>query len=143
MIPIQFERLTTTAKPPQYAHAGDAGADLFADRDAVLQPGEAALIPTGIKISIPLGYEAQVRPKSGLALKNSITVLNTPGTIDSGYRGELGVILINHSAGTFWVSKGMKIAQLVINQIEHADFQETHIDDDTQRGQGGFGSTGK
>src|SRR5882672_6023253 len=99
---------------PSYARDGDAGLDLFALQQSVIEPGRSALIKTGIAIELPPGTEAQVRPRSGLALEHTVTVLNTPGTIDEGYRGEVGVILINHGKTTFTVTAGMKVAQLVI-----------------------------
>ena len=139
---ILCEKLTASAKLPEYAHTGDAGADLFSNCDYVLEPGQSALIGTGLMISLPSGYEAQIRPKSGIAVNYAVTVLNTPGTIDSGYRGEVGVILINHGKRQFPIKKGMKIAQMVISKYEHARFQQGFVDDDTTRGCGGFGSTG-
>ena len=107
-----------------------------------LKPGERTLVSTGIKIAVPEGYEAQVRPRSGLAIKNGISVCNTPGTIDSGYRGEVGVILINHGDKEFNVEKGMRIAQMVINKVEEASFSVVDELDQTNRGEGGFGHTG-
>ncbi|MGF1491986.1 MAG: dUTP diphosphatase [Microcoleaceae cyanobacterium] len=127
---------------PQYAHAGDAGLDLFSVADLTIQPGESQLVPTGIAIELPAATEAQVRPRSGLALKHQITVLNTPGTIDAGYRGEIGVILINHGKQEFQVKKGMKIAQLVIASVLRVDIEEVEALTGTTRGVGGFGSTG-
>lgn len=113
------------------------------DNEPVLKiaPGGRALIPTGLKMALPVGYEAQVRPRSGLALKHGITVLNTPGTIDSDYRGDVGVVLINHGCDTFDVHQGDRIAQLVINKIEQVEFEIVDALDDTARGAGGFGST--
>src|SRR5437899_11477497 len=111
---LKVKRLSGGAVLPSYSHAGDAGLDLFAAVNLVLPPGEAALIKTGIAIELPPGTEAQVRPRSGLALEHAVTVLNTPGTIDEGYRGEVGVILINHGRTMFTVTTGMKVAQLVI-----------------------------
>ena len=108
----------------------------------IINPGGRALIPTGLHIALPVGYEAQVRPRSGLALKNGITVLNTPGTIDSDYRGDIGVILINHGLEPFYVMRGDRIAQLVINKIEQVDFVQVDELNETNRGTGGFGSTG-
>lgn len=108
----------------------------------IINPGGRALIPTGLHIALPVGYEAQVRPRSGLALKKGITVLNTPGTIDSDYRGDIGVILINHGSEPFHVMRGDRIAQLVINKIEQVDFVQVAELDETSRGAGGFGSTG-
>ena len=139
---IRFVRLYSSAVIPNYAHDGDSGVDLFSIEDKILNPGESALIKTGIALEIPLGYEAQVRPRSGLALKHSITVLNTPGTIDAGYRGEIGVILINHGTNWFQVTAGMKIAQLVFAPVVRADLIEVNELSDTVRGVGGFGSTG-
>lgn len=131
------------AKMPAYAHADDAGMDLFSNQHVTLQPLERALIPTGIAVAIPPGYEGQVRPKSGLAINHGITVLNTPGTIDSGYRGEIKVILINLGNQPYTVDIGTKIAQLVIARIEHATIEKVSTLDETKRGAGGFGSTGK
>ena len=130
---------------PEYATIGSAGMDIHAMLDEVvsLHPGERRLIPTGLKIELPEGFEAQVRPRSGLALKYGVTVLNTPGTIDSGYRGEVGVILANFGDVDFQVRKGDKIAQIVIAPVTQPEIAETEIVDETDRGDGGFGSTGK
>ena len=133
------------ASAPSYAGAGSAGADVRAylpDGVVKIEPGKAVLIPTGICAAIPEGYEIQVRPRSGLALKKSITVLNTPGTIDSDYRGEIGIILINHSDAPFTVSHGDRIAQLVFARYSSAVYTVVSELDETQRGSGGFGSTG-
>ena len=127
---------------PQYANKGDAGFDLHAAQEAVLQPGERKLISSGIKMAIPLGYEAQIRPRSGLALNHGISLVNTPGTIDCSYRGIVGILLINHGNESFSVEKGMRIAQVVINKIESVDLKEVDSLDETERGEGGFGSTG-
>jgi dUTP pyrophosphatase len=131
---------------PQYQTALAAGLDLLAavpaDAPVTLAPGARAIIPTGLAIALPTGTEAQVRPRSGLAAKNGVTVLNSPGTIDADYRGEVGVILINHGAEPFAVTRGMRIAQLVIAKVEQAVFHEVGSLDDTARGAGGFGSTG-
>jgi dUTP pyrophosphatase len=131
---------------PQYQTALAAGLDLLAavpaDAPVTLAPGARAIIPTGLAIALPTGTEAQVRPRSGLAAKNGVTVLNSPGTIDADYRGEIGVILINHGAEPFAVTRGMRIAQLVIAKVEQAVFHEVGSLDDTARGAGGFGSTG-
>ncbi|MBR9691186.1 dUTP diphosphatase [Candidatus Woesearchaeota archaeon] len=129
-------------KLPSYAHPGDAGMDLFSAESLVLKPGERKVVSTGIKMAIPEGYESQIRPKSGLAAKHGISIVNTPGTIDAGYRGVVGVILINHGNEDFAVEKDMKIAQMVINKIENADIEEVNELDGTSRGEGGFGSTG-
>lgn len=138
---LLVKRLSPTAILPSYAHPGDAGLDLFADRAASLEPGESKLIGTGISIELPPGTEGQVRPRSGLALKHGVTVLNSPGTIDCGYRGEVGVILINHGAGRFEVHTGMKIAQLVVAACTTVEVVEGELGG-SARGHGGFGSTG-
>ncbi|MDY7020559.1 MAG: dUTP diphosphatase [Cyanobacteriota bacterium] len=127
---------------PKYAHPNDAGLDLFSIEEKEILPGESQLIQTGISIELSPGTEAQVRPRSGLALKHQITVLNTPGTIDAGYRGEIGVLLINHGKTVFNVSQGMKIAQLVIAPVIHAEIEEVQELSSTVRGEGGFGSSG-
>lgn len=130
---------------PQYATPLSAGLDLRANLDApiTLQPMERRLVPTGLRIALPEGYEAQVRPRSGLALKNGITLLNTPGTIDADYRGEIGVIMVNLSTEPFTIADGERIAQLVIARYEQAEWLETDALDETERGEGGFGHTGK
>ncbi|MBT4878419.1 MAG: dUTP diphosphatase [Alphaproteobacteria bacterium] len=127
-----------------YATKGSAGIDLRANNQKAetIKPGETKLIPTGIAIALPQGYEAQVRPRSGLALKHSITVLNTPGTIDSDYRGEIGIILINHGKTDYIVENGTRIAQMVIAKYEQVELEFVQTLSDTQRGEGGFGSTG-
>jgi dUTP pyrophosphatase len=129
---------------PQYATALSAGMDLRANIDApiILKPLERKLVPTGLHIALPAGYEAQVRPRSGLALKKGITVLNTPGTIDADYRGEIGVVLINLSQDDFIVEDGERIAQMVIARHEQADFELVEVLDETERGEGGYGHTG-
>lgn len=139
---LKVKRINPEAILPQYAHPGDAGLDLFSCEHAELQPGSSKVIKTGIVIELPKGTEAQVRPRSGLAAKHALTVLNTPGTIDEGYRGEVGVILINHGKENFVVEKGMKIAQMVIKPVLCVEVQETQELTDTKRGSGGFGSTG-
>ena len=136
------KRLTDAATLPAYAHPGDAGLDLFAAVAVAIEPGETRLVGTGISIELPPNTEAQVRPRSGLALKHGITVLNTPGTIDHGYRGEVGVILINHGRARFDVHPGMKIAQMVIASCLTVTVEESAELSGTARGQGGFGSTG-
>jgi dUTP pyrophosphatase len=132
-------------KLPAYQTAGSAGCDVcaFLSEDIVLKPGERALVPTGIKMAIEEGYEVQVRPRSGLAAKNGVTVLNTPGTIDSDYRGEVKVILINLGKEDFVIKNGERIAQLVCAPVTQAVFEKTSSLDETERGAGGFGSTGK
>ena len=129
---------------PQYATEQSAGMDLRANLETpvTLQPLERRLIPTGLYISLPAGYEAQVRPRSGLALKKGITVLNTPGTIDADYRGEIGVVLINLSQETFVVEDGERIAQMVIARHEQGVFETVDVLDETERGAGGYGHTG-
>lgn len=129
---------------PKYETAGSAGMDLLAaiDEPIVLKPGEIKLVKTGIAIALEKGFEAQVRPRSGLALKNGITVLNSPGTVDSDYRGEVCAILINHSQVDFTITRGMRIAQIVIAKHEYAQIEEVENLDETVRGAGGFGSTG-
>lgn len=130
---------------PQYATPLSAGLDLRANLEApiTLQPMERRLVPTGLRIALPEGYEAQVRPRSGLALKHGITLLNTPGTIDADYRGEIGVIMVNLSIEPFTIADGERIAQLVIARYEQAEWLETGALDETERGEGGFGHTGK
>lgn len=129
---------------PAYATTQSAGMDLAAaiDADVLLAPGASSVIPTGLGIALPAGYEAQVRPRSGLAAKNGITVLNTPGTVDADYRGEVKVILINLGATEFLIERGMRIAQMVIAPITHAQLTEVDALVQTDRGTGGFGSTG-
>lgn len=129
---------------PAYATPQSAGMDLRANIDAAitLKPMERKLIPTGLFMALPEGYEAQVRPRSGLALKYGITVLNSPGTIDADYRGEVGVILINLSQEDFIINDGERIAQMVIARHETADFEQVEVLDNTERGEGGYGHTG-
>lgn len=129
---------------PKYETAGSAGMDLLAaiDESITLKPGEIKLVKTGIAIALERGFEVQVRPRSGLALKNGITVLNSPGTIDSDYRGEVCVILINHSQADFTITRGMRIAQMIIAKYEQAKIEEVENLDETVRGAKGFGSTG-
>ncbi|MBD2124495.1 dUTP diphosphatase [Trichocoleus sp. FACHB-262] len=139
---VKVLRLVDSAKLPKYEHNDDSGLDLFAIEEREISSGETVLIRTGISIELPQGTEAQIRPRSGFALKHSITVLNTPGTIDAGYRGEIGVILINHSKLPFKVLEGMKIAQMVIAPVIRAEIEEVKNLSETRRGEGGFGSTG-
>ena len=155
---------TTTNELPKYGSGEDAGCDLRADlwsikekflfdteivrnedstvKGLLIQPGGRALISTGLQIALPVGYEAQIRPRSGLALKNGISVVNSPGTIDSDYRGDIGIILINHGFEPFMVEQGDRIAQMVIVKHEQAEFVEVQELDETSRGDGGFGHTG-
>ena len=139
---LRVTRLSPDATLPVYAHPGDAGLDLHACEDVALDPGVACLVSTGVAIELPEATEAQVRPRSGLALKHSVTVLNAPGTIDEGYRGEVGVVLINHGTTTFHVTRGMRIAQLVVQKRWTVDVVEVDGLTDTTRGTDGFGSTG-
>lgn len=139
---LRVRKLDPAAHVPKYAHEGDAGMDLCALAECVLEPGESALVRTGLAIELPAGTEAQVRPRSGLALKHGVTVLNTPGTIDEGYRGEVGVILINHSRRSYTVEAGARIAQMVVKPVLRVDVVEASELSDTRRGEGGFGSTG-
>lgn len=129
---------------PAYATSQSAGMDLRANIDApiILQPMERRLVPTGLYIALPEGFEAQVRPRSGLALKHGLTVLNTPGTIDADYRGEIMVLLINFSNEPFTINDGERIAQMVVARHEQAEFVEVEVLDDTERGEGGYGHTG-
>lgn len=129
---------------PSYATSQSAGMDLTAaiDDPIELGPGERAMIPSGIGIALPAGFEAQVRPRSGLAAKHGVTVLNTPGTIDADYRGEIKVILINHGTEPFMIERGMRIAQMVIARYEHIEWNVVESLEETERGAGGFGSTG-
>ena len=130
---------------PRYATPLSAGMDLRANLDApiTLQPLERKLIPTGLRIALPAGYEAQVRPRSGLALKHGVTVLNTPGTIDADYRGEIGIILVNLSQEPFIINDGERIAQMAIARHEQPELIAVEVLDETERGEGGFGHTGK
>lgn len=139
---LKVKKLMPDAIVPHYAHPGDAGMDLFANERLELAPGATGLVKTGIAIELPRGTEAQVRPRSGLALRHGITVLNSPGTIDEGYRGEVAVILINHGRESLTIEKGSKIAQMVVQPVLRLEVEETDTLSDTRRGQGGFGSTG-
>ncbi len=139
---VKVKRLVPEAKLPKYEHPGDSGADLVAVVDCTLQPMQWLAVPTGISAEVPMGFELQVRPRSGLALKHGVTVLNTPGTVDAGYRGEIKVILLNLGAEPFPITSGMKIAQLVVAPVVRGLFQEVDELSTSQRGSGGFGSTG-
>ena len=129
-------------KLPEYKTSGAAGCDVHARSSAVIEPGKWAIVPTGLKVAIPDGYEIQIRPRSGLAMAKGVTVLNSPGTIDSDYRGFIGVMLINHGVEYFMVEKGDRIAQLVLCPVEQIQWEVVDTLDDTDRGSGGFGSTG-
>ena len=139
---LRIRRIHPDAALPAYAHPSDAGMDVRSVEDVTIPARGRALVHTGLVMLLPPGYEAQVRPRSGLALKNGVTVLNTPGTIDAGYRGEVGVILANFGDGDFSVRKGDKIAQIVIAPVTQAVIKETDDVDVTDRGADGFGSTG-
>ena len=139
---LRFKRIHPDATLPAYAHASDAGMDVRSVESLTIPAKSRALVHTGLVMLLPPGYEAQVRPRSGLALKSGVTVLNTPGTIDSGYRGEVGVILANLGDSEFVVNKGDKIAQIVIAPVLQAEICEADEIDETDRGAGGFGSTG-
>lgn len=142
-VTVKFKKLNPDAIIPSYAHPGDAGADLVAIEQYTLGPQKRLAIPTGLAAEVPEGYEMQVRPKSSLALKHGVTVLNTPGTVDAGYRGEIKVILINLGSSVFEISRGQRIAQIVIAPIVRAEFTLVETLGDSPRGEGGFGSTGK
>ncbi|MBN2788787.1 MAG: dUTP diphosphatase [Candidatus Delongbacteria bacterium] len=142
MFEVKVKKLSDKAILPSFAHSGDAGLDLFSIENKVLKPGKSFLVKTGISIQLPKNTEAQIRPRSGLALKHTISLTNTPGTIDEGYRGEIGVIMINHGKENFTVTEGMKIAQMVIKPTYSVNISEVQDLSDTSRGEGGFGSTG-
>lgn len=140
---LEIKRIDEGLPLPGYAHVGDAGMDLFASQDLVIAPFERVLIPTGIAVAIPLGFAGFVQPRSGLALKQGLSLVNTPGLIDSHYRGEIKVIAINLDPTTpIQVNRGDKIAQFVIQPVAYAELQEVSQLDETVRGEGGFGSTG-
>lgn len=142
-VKVRVKRLSPDAKIPKVARKGDVAFDLYSMIDYELRPRERFAVPTGIAVEIPPGYEGQVRPRSGLALKEGVTVLNTPGTIDSGYRGEVRTIMINHNEESFKITKGMRISQLAIRPVPEVDFIEVDELSETERGEGGFGSTGR
>jgi len=143
MVEILLRRLDEQVPLPTYAHPGDAGADLTTTVDLVLQPGERAMVPTGISIALPDGYVALVHPRSGLAARCGVSIVNSPGTVDAGYRGEVKVLLINlDPAEPVKLVRGDRIAQLVIQQVERARFVEVERLPDSLRGEGGYGSTG-
>jgi dUTP pyrophosphatase len=141
-VKVRVKRLSPEAKMPRAAKRGDVAFDLFSMIDYELRPGERFAVPTGIALEIPPGYEGEVRPRSGLALREGVTVLNTPGTIDSGYRGEVKTIMINHNEEPFKITKGMRISQLAIRPVPEVEFIEVDELSGTERGEGGFGSTG-
>lgn len=142
-VQVLITRLDPDLPLPRYAKPGDAGADIVSRIDITLAPGERALVPTGIAIALPDGYVALVHPRSGLAIKHGVTMVNSPGTVDAGYRGELQIILINHDRSeSISFKRGDRIAQLVIQQVERAEFVEVSELPGSGRGKGGFGSTG-
>ena len=144
MIEVLIKRLSNNVELPKYETNGSSGMDLSAniDKQIKIEPGKTSIIPTGISLAIPENFEIQIRPRSGLAAKNQISVLNTPGTIDADYRGEIKVILINLGKKTFLIEKGARIAQMVLSPIEKAKIREVENLEKTKRGSGGFGSTG-
>ena len=140
---VQLVRLDPDLPPPAYAHPGDAGADLLTTVDVTLAPGERALVPTGVAIALPPGFVALVHPRSGLAARHGLSILNTPGTVDAGYRGEIKVLLINHDPHeAVTLHRGDRVAQLVVQRFEQARFVEVDELPDSVRGAGGYGSTG-
>jgi dUTP pyrophosphatase len=140
---IAVQQIDPDLPLPAYAHPGDAGADLVAGVDVDLAPGERALIPTGIAIALPDGYVALIHPRSGLAAKHGLSIVNTPGTVDAGYRGEIKVLLINHDpVEAITLRRGDRIAQLVVQRVERARFEAVTALPDSVRGSGGYGSTG-
>ena len=141
-VPLRIKRLQPDVELPSYAHPGDAGLDIRSAEEAVLQPGERRLIGTGLAMALPEGYAAFVQPRSGLAARHGISIVNTPGLIDCHYRGEVKVILVNLGGEPFRVKKGDRIAQMVIQRVERAEVLEVEELEDTSRGEGGFGSTG-
>lgn len=143
MTTIRFKILDNSATLPVQAHPGDAGMDLSSIEDATIAPGARRLVHTGLAVEIPFGFEGQVRPRSGLALKHGVTVLNTPGTIDAGYRGEIGVVLANFGDAPFAVEKGMRIAQLVIAAVTEVAVEVVGELSQSERGAGGYGSSGR
>ncbi len=143
MTEVSVTRLDGGVPLPAYAHPGDAGADLVTTIDLTLEPGERALVPTGISLALPLGFVAFVHPRSGLALRHGLSIVNTPGTIDAGYRGEIKVLLVNHDQRSpIHLARGDRVAQLVIQRVEHVTFTEVDALPDSARGAGGYGSTG-
>lgn len=143
MLDVSLVRLDDGVEIPTYAQPGDAGADLVSTIDVTIAPGERTLVPTGIAIALPDGYAAFIHPRSGLALRHGLSVVNTPGTIDAGYRGEIKVLLINHDLhDTIEISRGDRIAQMVIQRVEQARFVQVQSLEESARGAGGYGSTG-
>ena len=145
MVKVLIKKLHPSAQLPSYKTSGASGMDLmaFIEKSIILEPGKSSLVPTGLSVAFPKEYEIQIRPRSGLAAKNNISVLNTPGTIDSDYRGELKIILFNHGNENFTINNNDRIAQMVLTPIIKMDLDETNELPETVRGKGGFGSTGK
>ena len=145
MVKILVKKLDSRVKLPSYKTIGSSGMDLMAltDKPITILPKKSYLVPTGISVAMPKNYEIQIRPRSGLAAKNNISVLNTPGTIDSDYRGEIKIILFNHGSEEFLINNGDRIAQIVLMPVHKIDFEEVDNLPDTVRGEGGFGSTGR
>ncbi len=140
---VTIVRLDRGLPLPSYAHPGDAGADLHSTVEVTLEPGERALVPTGISVALPEGFVALIHPRSGLASRHGVSIVNTPGTVDAGYRGEIKVLLINHDRHQpVTVRRGDRIAQLLIQRFERARFVEVDVLPDSERGEGGYGSTG-
>jgi dUTP pyrophosphatase len=142
-VPVTRDERARAFPLPAYATPASAGVDLRAVEKCILQPGERGLVPTGIRIALPVGYEAQIRPRSGLALKHGITLPNSPGTIDADYRGEIQVIMLNTGNEPFVIEPGDRIAQMVVAPVSQVDWAESDSLEETGRGSGGFGSTGK
>ncbi|KQX76020.1 dUTP diphosphatase [Aeromicrobium sp. Root472D3] len=143
MLDVTVTRLDPDVPLPTYAHPGDAGADLVTTVDVRLAPGERVLVPTGIALALPEGFAAFVHPRSGLALRHGLSIVNTPGTIDAGYRGEIKVLLVNHDAAeSVALRRGDRVAQLVVQRVEHVRFVESRVLPTSERGSGGYGSTG-
>ena len=145
MVKVLVKKLDSRVKLPSYKTIGSSGMDLMAltDKPITILPKKSYLVPTGISVAMPKNYEIQIRPRSGLAAKNNISVLNTPGTIDSDYRGEIKIILFNHGSDEFLINNGDRIAQIVLMPVHKIDFEEVDNLPDTVRGEGGFGSTGR
>ena len=145
MVKILVKKLDSRVKLPSYKTIGSSGMDLMAltDKPITILPKKSYLVPTGMSVAMPKNYEIQIRPRSGLAAKNNISILNTPGTIDSDYRGEIKIILFNHGSDEFLINNGDRIAQIVLMPVHKIDFEEVDNLPDTVRGEGGFGSTGR
>lgn len=142
VVDVLLRRLDPDLPAPAYAHPGDAGADLYARSEVTLAPGERALVPTGVAIALPAGTVGLVHPRSGLAARHGIGMVNAPGVIDAGYRGELQVLLVNHGSEPVTLARGDRIAQLLVQRVERARFHEVEVLPWSDRGEGGFGSTG-